>query len=161
MKYRRIGLLAIGIMLAMVVAAWATATFNMNKASGKIGNTYATDLNTALGGGSIVIYSGTLNGASGSAPTGVLATLTIPAAGGNTITAPDTSGVTLTLGSISGVNPSANGTAATFRILTSGAVCVAEGDVSTSGASINLNSLTLQTTGTLTLSSFVITIPGT
>lgn len=160
MKTWRSKLLTVVGMLMLAFLS-INATFNMNKASGKIGNTLATDINTAIGGGSITIYSGSLNGASGSAPTGLLATIPIPAAGGNTITAPDTSGVTIALGSMAGVNPSANGTAATCRLLTSGGVCVFEGDVALSSAAINLNALGLQTSGTLTISSFVITIPGT
>jgi len=158
MKTKKFGLLAIILAVTLLNLG---ATFNMNKASSDIGNTIATSINTAIAGGSIVIYSGTLNGASGSAPSGVLATLTIPASGSNTIAAAQGAGVTLTLGSISSVSPSANGTAATFRMLTSGSVCVFEGDVSTTSASLNLNSLTLQTTGTLAISSFVITVPGT
>lgn len=69
-------------------------------------------------------------------------------------------------GQVTGANPgavtiSATGTAAHFRIKTSGGTAVYEGTVGTSGADLNLDSVSLVANGSLDLGAPVFTVPVT
>lgn len=102
--------------------------------------------------GLLRIYSGT-RPATGGAETTVLAELTC-----NATFAPAASGGVLTLNAITAdSSANATGTATWFRILTSGAVAKIDGDVGTSGSDLNLNSTSITTGGTVSITSFTIT----
>jgi len=69
-------------------------------------------------------------------------------------------------GQVTGANPgavtiAASGTAAHFRVKTSGGTAVMEGTVGTSGADLNLDSVTLVSGGLLDLGAPVLTVPVT
>lgn len=101
------------------------------------------------------IYDGT-QPATGGAATTLLAELTC-----NATFAPASSGGVLTLNAITS-DPSANatGTATWFRIVQSGgSTHVFDGTVGTSGADLNLNSVSIVATGSVAVSSFTITAP--
>lgn len=109
---------------------------------------------TALAGGSALlrIYSGTRPATGGTATT-LLAELTCNA----TFAAGAAAGV-LTLNAITGdTSANATGTASWFRIVSSGATHVLDGDVGTSGSDMNLNSVSIVAGGTVDITSFTIT----
>lgn len=110
---------------------------------------------TARAGASarIRIYSGS-RPATGGTETTVLAELT-----GNATFAPAASGGVLTLNAITqDSSANATGTATWFRIDSSGGTNhVLDGDVGTSGSDLNLNSTSIVTGGTVSISSFTIT----
>jgi hypothetical protein len=112
------------------------------------------DAITAAAGGSALlsIYDGT-RPATGGAATTLLAQLTC-----NATFAPGASGGVLTLNSIT-TDSSANatGTATWFRITTSGATHVLDGNVGTSGSDLNLSSTAIVSTQPVSVTSFVIT----
>lgn len=102
--------------------------------------------------GLLRIYSGT-RPATGGTETTILAQLTC-----NATFAPAASGGVLTLNAITADSSAdATGTATWFRILTSGAVAKIDGDVGTSGSDLNLNSTSITTGGTVSITSFTIT----
>jgi hypothetical protein len=109
---------------------------------------------TGLAGASadLKIYSGT-RPATGGAETTILAELTC-----NATFAPAATGGVLTLNAITGdTSANATGTASWFRLESSGAVHVLDGDVGTSGSDMNLNSVSIVSGGTVDITSFTVT----
>jgi len=110
-------------------------------------------ITTATGGSALLnIYDGT-RPATGGAATTLLAQLTC-----NATFAPSASGGVLTLNAIT-TDSSANatGTASWFRITTSGATHIVDGNVGTSGSDLNLNTLSIVSGGPVAVSAFSIT----
>jgi hypothetical protein len=102
--------------------------------------------------GFLRIYDGSRPATGGSATT-LLAELTL-----NATFAPAASGGVLTLNAItSDTSANATGTATWFRIVTSGATFVIDGNVGTSGSDLNLNTTSIVTAATVAVSSFTIT----
>lgn len=104
------------------------------------------------GAGLIRIYSGS-RPATGGAETTVLAELTCtdPVAGA-------ASSGQLTFSSITDdSSANATGTASWFRVMDSDTNAVIDGDVGTSGSDLNLNSTSITSGGTVSITSFVIT----
>jgi hypothetical protein len=76
----------------------------------------------------------------------------------NATFAPGASGGVLTLNAITqDSSANATGTAAFFRITTSGGTAIVQGTVGTSGADLNLNTLSIVINGPVAVSSFTIT----
>lgn len=99
------------------------------------------------------IYDGTQPATGGTATT-LLAELTC-----NATFAPAASSGVLTLNAITqDSSANATGTATWFRIVTSGgSTHVLDGTVATSGADLNLNSVSIVATGSVAISSFTVT----
>ncbi len=112
-------------------------------------------ITTAIGSsGFIDIYNGA-RPASGGTATTKLAHLALSAT-----SAPAASGGVLTLNAITNdASADATGTATWFRLTTSGGTFVIDGDVSTSGADLNLNTTSIVVGGPVAISSFTITAP--
>lgn len=110
-------------------------------------------ITTAIGAsGKVRIYDGT-RPATGGTATNLLAELPLSATA-----APAASAAVLTLNAItSDASADATGTATWFRILTSGNTQVIDGSVGTSGADLNLNSVSITVGGSVAISSFTIT----
>jgi pseudouridine-5'-phosphate glycosidase len=108
---------------------------------------------TAIGnGGKIRIYSGTRPATGGTATT-LLAELT-----GASPFAPGGSAGVLTASAITGdTSADATGTATWFRVVTSGATFVMDGDVAASSSDLNLTSTSIVATEPVNISSFVLT----
>lgn len=118
-------------------------------------NAQLDQVTTAVGAsGKLRIYSGTRPANVAASITGtLLAELTL-----NATFAPGSSSGVLTLNSITGATAVATGTASHFRIWQSnGTTAVTDGDVSTSGADLNLNSTSITSGGSVAVSSFTIT----
>lgn len=76
----------------------------------------------------------------------------------NATFAPAASGGVLTLNSITqDTSANATGTAAFFRLVTSGGTAVVQGTVGTSGQDLNLNSVSLSSGSAVSVTSFTIT----
>ena len=106
-------------------------------------------MNELVNNGKLKIYSGTYDTGS------LLVSLTLPAKASNTAA----NGV-LTFGTIAQANATGTGAAAYFKIFKSDdATEVAHGDVSTSGATLNLNTTAIVTDGPVSITSFTITVP--
>lgn len=101
--------------------------------------------------GKLRIYSGTQPATGGTATT-LLVDLPLSATA-----APAAASGVLTLNAITTTNASATGTASWFRILTSANGILIDGTVGTSGADLNLNTLSLVSGGPVAISSFTIT----
>jgi hypothetical protein len=102
--------------------------------------------------GTIRIFSGT-RPATGGAETTLLAELAL-----SSTAAGAASGGDLTFSAISDEDSAvADGTASWFRVATSADAAVIDGDVGTSGSDLNLNSTSITTGGTVSITSFVIT----
>lgn len=112
-------------------------------------------ITTAIGSSGFVdIYNGT-RPASGGAATTKLAHLPLSATA-----APAASGGILTFNAITNDSAAdATGTATWFRVTTSGGTFVIDGDVSTSGSDLNLNTTSIVVGGPVAISSFTITAP--
>lgn len=110
-------------------------------------------ITTAVGGSALLrIYSGT-RPATGGAETTILAELTC-----NATFAPAASGGVLTLNAITGdTSANATGTATWFRILTSAASPMIDGNVGTSGSDLNLTTTSIVATQPVNITSFTIT----
>jgi len=110
-------------------------------------------ITTAAGGSALLnIYDGS-RPATGGAATPLLAQLTC-----NATFAPGASGGVLTLNAITqDSSANATGTATWFRITTSGATFVLDGNVGTSGSDLNLSSTSIVATQPVSVTSFVIT----
>jgi hypothetical protein len=112
---------------------------------------------TQIGGGTLIIYSGSAPAGPNEALSGntVLATFTFSAAGSQ---GSPSAGVMNLSFSATTVTASASGTATFFRIANSGAAALIQGTVGTSGADFNLSSTTITSgdnvtiTGTPTIS---------
>ena len=121
--------------------------------SAAVRNAMLDAITTAAGGSALLsIYDGT-RPATGGAATTLLAQLTC-----NATFAPGASGGVLTLNSITqDSSANATGTATWFRITTSGATHVLDGNVGTSGSDLNLSSTAIVSTQPVSVTSFVIT----
>ena len=113
-------------------------------------------ITTTVGGSALLrIYDGSQPAGPGTAVSTqtLLAELTC-----NATFAPAASGGVLTLNSITAdSSANATGTAAWFRLLTSGGTAHLDGSVSTSGADMNLNSTSITSGGSVSITSFTIT----
>ena len=121
--------------------------------SAAVRNSMLDAITTAAGGSALLsIYDGTRPATGGTATT-LLAQLTC-----NATFAPSASGGVLTLNAIT-TDSSANatGTASWFRITTSGATHIVDGNCGTSGSDLNLNTLSIVSGGPVAVSSFTIT----
>ena len=110
---------------------------------------------TVGGSAKLRIYDGTQPAGPGTAVSTqvLLAELTC-----NATFAPAASSGTLTLNSITqDSSADATGTASWFRIVTSGGTAVIDGSVSTSGADMNLNSTSIVSGGTVSITSATFT----
>lgn len=107
---------------------------------------------TAIGtSGKVRIYDGS-RPATGGAATTLLAELPLSATAG-TVT-----GGVLTFSAITADSSAdATGTATWFRVLTSANAAVIDGDVGTSGSDLNLNTTSIVTAGSVSITSFTIT----
>lgn len=116
-------------------------------------------ITTAAGGSALLrIYTATRPANPGTAITSqtLLAELTC-----NATFAPSASGGVLTLNAITqDSSANATGTAAWFRLLTSGATAVLDGNVGTSGSDMNLNTTSIVSGGAVSVTSFTLTAPG-
>jgi hypothetical protein len=110
-------------------------------------------ITTAAGGSALLsIYDGT-RPATGGAATTLLAQLTC-----NATFAPGASSGALTLNAITqDSSANATGTATWFRITTSGATFVLDGNVGTSGSDLNLTTTSIVSGQPVSVTSFVIT----
>ena len=115
-------------------------------------NARADAITSAAGASALLkIYDGT-RPATGGATTTLLATLTCNA----TFAGAASTGV-LTLNSISSATAVASSTATWFRLTTSGGTFVMDGNVSTSGSDLNLNTVTIVSGGTVSVTSATFT----
>lgn len=110
-------------------------------------------ITTAAGGSALLrIYDGTRPATGGSATT-LLAELTC-----NATFAPSAASGVLTLNSITqDSSANATGTATWFRIVTSGATFVLDGNVGTSGSDLNLTTTSIVSGQPVSVTSFTIT----
>lgn len=109
-------------------------------------------INTAAGNSAILtIYSG-VRPATGGTVTTALAALTCNASGFGTV-----SGAALTAAAITNATASATGTASWARLTSSGGTFVADMDVGTSGSDLNLNTTSIVSGATVSVTSCVIT----
>jgi hypothetical protein len=117
-------------------------------------NTQLDAITTRAGTSAVLrIYSGT-RPATGGAETTILAELTCNASA----FAPAASGGVLTLNAITSDTSANNtGTATWFRIQSSGATHVLDGDVATSGSDLNLSTTSIVAGATVSISSATIT----
>lgn len=119
-------------------------------------NAWLDDITSRAGASALLrIYDGSRPATGGTATT-LLAELTC-----NATFAPAASGGVLTLNAITqDSSANATGTATWFRIVQSGgSTHVLDGSVGTSGADLNLNSTSIVSGGTVSISSFTITAP--
>lgn len=116
----------------------------------------------AANSGSLAIYAGTQPALNGSAGGGtLLASLVLSATAFSSATAASGT-VTAAAGSISSATASATGTAAFFVIFASnGTTIVGTGTVGTSGCDLNLNTTTINSGATVSVSSFSVTMAET
>jgi hypothetical protein len=122
-------------------------------------NNAMADLTTQIGTtGFLLIYSGTVPASAATAATGTLLA-SLPC---SNPFAPAPSGGVLTASAITSATAAATGTAGYFRICTSsaGTTCVLQGTVGTSGADLNLNSTSISSGQTVSVTSFAITAFG-
>lgn len=110
-------------------------------------------ITTAVGGSALLsIYDGTRPSTGGTATT-LLAQLTC-----NATFAPSSSGGVLTLNAITqDSSANATGTATWFRITTSGATFMIDGNCGTSGSDLNFNTVSIVSGAAVAVSSFTIT----
>jgi hypothetical protein len=109
-----------------------------------------------LNSGTIKIYTGSQPALDGSLTGTLLATLTFGATAFAASTA-STGTVTATANSITSGTAGNTGTAGYFALVTSGSVTVLTGTVGTSGANLNLSTLSIVSGATISCSSFTIT----
>lgn len=119
-------------------------------------NNRLDQITSAVGGsGSLRIYSGTAPANVGAALSGntLLAELAL-----NSTFAPAASGGTLSLNQITqDTSANATGEASFFRLLTSGGTAIVQGTVGTSGADLNLNSVSISSGAAVSVTAFSIT----
>jgi hypothetical protein len=119
-------------------------------------NNRLDQITSAVGGsGSLRIYSGTAPANVGAALSGntLLAELAL-----NSTFAPAASSGTLSLNQITqDTSANATGEASFFRLLTSGGTAIVQGTVGTSGADLNLNSVSISSGAAVSVTAFSIT----
>lgn len=114
-------------------------------------------ITTAVGtSGLLRIYDAT-GGVPASANVAITSQVTLATPTLSSAFAPASSAGVLTANAITTQNAVATGTAAFFRILTSGGTCVYQGTVSTSGADLNLNTTAIVSGGPVAISSLTLT----
>lgn len=121
-----------------------------------------TALLNAGGAGSIKIYTGAQPTSPDDAATGtLLATLPLSATSFPTAAADasDPKVVTATANAITSAAAAATGTAGYFRAVNNAGTAIADGSVGTSGCDLNLNTTSLVSGGTVSITSWVITAP--
>lgn len=122
-------------------------------------NALGDALITALGSAATIkIYTGTQPAGPGTAITSqtLLGTLT-----GASPFAPATSGGVVTAGAIaSDTSADATGTATWYRMATSGGTAVWDGNISTAGADLNLNTTSIVSGGPIAITAMTMTMPG-
>ena len=113
------------------------------------------DLLDVGGAGTIEVRTGSQPTDPGTAATGtVLATFTLPAtAFGSSSTG------TVTLNTVASVTASATGTAGWFRMKNNAGTGVLDGTIGTSGAELNLSSVSITSGGTVSIASGSLTMP--
>lgn len=109
-----------------------------------------------LNTGTIKVYTGAQPAVNTSPAGTLLATMTFGSTAFPTAVASG-SGATATANSISSGTAGNSGTAGTYALFTSGSVLVMSGSVGTSGADLNLNSLSITSGATVSCSSALIT----
>jgi len=120
-----------------------------------IQNDIANAINSDANNGLMRIYTGSSPGPGNNATGTLLANLTLPAAANNSVA----NGV-LTFGAIAQVNANATGTAGYFRLFkTDGNTAIADGDVGTANATLNLNTTSIVANGPVAITAFSITVP--
>lgn len=128
-----------------------------NAAQQAAGDAVVDLIDGGAGAGTIQIRSGTQPANANLAATGtLLATLTFsdPAFG-----ATDTSGVATASAITDDSSADATGTASWARVLDSNSATIFDCDVSTSGATINLNTTSITSGGVVSITSFTVTHP--
>ena len=105
----------------------------------------ANKLNDDLDDGSLKIYT---------AADGLLSTHTLPDKASNTVA----NGV-ITFGAIANVNAVGTGAASYFTLCNSGGTELCRGNISTSGATLNLNTTAIVTGGPVAITSLTVTVP--
>jgi len=119
-------------------------------------NTMLATITTSIGSGAnVIIYQGGVPANADAALGGATVLATLPC---SSTFAPAPSGGTLTANAITQQNATGTGPASFYRILTSGAVVVAQGSVGTSGADMNLNTTAIVTGGPVVVTSFTISM---
>lgn len=126
----------------------------------------ALDATTALvnvgGTGNLFIRSGAQPAATLTADSGtLLSTLPMSATAFPASTSLTTNGIiTATANAITtDTNAAASGTAGHFRIKSGGGTVIYQGNVGTSGADLNLNTTTINAGDTISITSFLVTLP--
>lgn len=121
-------------------------------------NSWLTTLNTNLGtSAQIKIYTGSPPASVASAVTGtLLSTLTGNSGGWGTVSAGVLTAQAITQDS----DAAATGTAGYFRLNDSGGGAHAQGTVGTSGADLNFNTVSINASDVVQISSWTITAPG-
>lgn len=129
------------------------------KLSTAVRNAMLDEITAAIGtSGLLRIYDGTQPAGPGTAVSTqtLLAELALSATA-----APAASSGVLTFNSISNdASANATGTASWYRVVTSGGTAVVDGSVGTSGADLNLNTVSIVSGGPVAVSSFTYTAPG-
>lgn len=115
-------------------------------------NAVTGNTSNTLNSGTINIYTGTQPALNGTITGTLLATMTFGATAFGA-----SSGGTATANTITSGTAGNTGTAGYFAIKTSGGTVVATGSVGTSGADLNLSSLSIVSGATVSCSSFTIT----
>jgi hypothetical protein len=111
-----------------------------------------TQINTAAGTNAVItLYNGARPATGGTATT-ALGTLTCNSGGFGTV-----SGAVLTASAITNGTASATGTATWARLTSSGGTFVADMDVGTAGSDLNLNTTSIVSGATLSVTSCVLT----
>jgi hypothetical protein len=114
-------------------------------------------ITTAVGASGLLrIYDAT-GGVPASANTAISTQVTLATPTLSATFAPAAAAGVLTANAITTQNAVATGTAAFFRILTSGGTCVYQGTVGTSGQDLNLNTLSIVSGGPVAVSSLTLT----
>lgn len=117
------------------------------------------DTITSNAGGSALlrIYDNTAPGRPANANTAVSTQVKLAELTCNATFAPSASGGVLTLNSITGANALASGTAAWFRLTTSGGTTIMDGDVAASSSDLNLSTTTIVSGQPISITSFTVT----
>jgi hypothetical protein len=113
-----------------------------------------------LNSGTLQIYTGSQPALNGALTGTLLATLTFSATAFPTATA-SAGTVTATANSITNGIAGNSGTAGYFALVSSGSATVATGSVGTSGADLNLSTLSITSGQTVSCSSFLVTMAET
>lgn len=115
------------------------------------------DLIDVGGAGTIKIYTGTQPAGPGTAISGqtLLGTLTCSA----TAFGSASNGVATAAAITSDTSADATGTAAWFRVLNGSGTAIMDGTVGTSGADMNLSSVSIVAGGTISVTSWTVTMP--